>query len=71
MLNTQKDIQQIHFNCMFNKQVYKELKKIELRLQQYETAYLALKNNQYYLCALNLPFVEGLSILESTLAARS
>ena len=56
---------------MFNKQVYKELKKIELRLQQYETAYLALKNNQYYLCALNLPFVEGLSILESTLAARS
>lgn len=28
LLNTQKDIQQIHYNCMFNKTVYRELKKI-------------------------------------------
>ena len=28
LLNTQKDLQQIHYNCMFNKLIYKKLKEI-------------------------------------------
>lgn len=47
LLATQKDIQQIHLNCMFNKMIYKSLKEIELKLAQYETAALALKNHLY------------------------
>ena len=35
LLATQKDIQQIHLNCMFNKLIYKSLKEIELKLDQY------------------------------------
>lgn len=35
LLQTQKDIQQIHLNCVFNKLVYKRLKEVELKLSQY------------------------------------
>ena len=34
-----------------------------MRLYQYEAAFLALKNNQFMLCSLNLPHIEGNSIL--------
>ena len=63
LLQTQKDIQQIHLNCVFNKLVYKRLKEIELKLNQYETASLALKNNLYLDCAQNLPVFNGNSVL--------
>lgn len=71
LLATQKDIQQIHLNCMFNKMIYKSLKEIELKLAQYETAALALKNHLYLDCANNLPTFTGTSALESALAART
>ena len=61
--STQKDIEQIYFNCLYNKLIYKKLKEIELRLKQYETASLALKNNQFMKCSMNLPFIQGKSIL--------
>ena len=35
LLATQKDIKQIHLNCMFNKLIYKRLKEIELKEEQY------------------------------------
>lgn len=42
-----------------------------MRLVQYETASIALKNNQFLLCSFNLPHLEGGSILESALTARA
>ena len=63
LIATQKDIQQIHLNCMLNKLVYKRLKEVELKLQQYETAALALKNHLYLDCALNLPIFAANSVL--------
>ena len=42
---TQKDIDQLHLNCLFNKIIYKRVKEIELKLNQYESASLSLKNN--------------------------
>jgi hypothetical protein len=71
LLQTQKDIQQIHLNCVFNKLVYRRLKEVELKLNQYETASLALKNHLYLDCAQNLPSFSGNSVLEGALAARS
>lgn len=71
LLETQKDIQQIHLNCMFNKMIYKRLKEVELKLTQYETAALALKNHLYLDCANNLPTFTGNSALENALAART
>ena len=71
LLQTQKDIQQIHLNCVLNKLVYRRLKEIELKLGQYETASLALKNHLYLDCAQNLPTFTGTSVLENTLTARA
>lgn len=71
LLATQKDIQQIHLNCMLNKLVYKRLKEVELKLQQYETAALALKNHLYFDCAISLPNFSSSSVLETALAART
>lgn len=69
--NTQKDIQQIYLNCLFNKLIYRKLKEIEQKIHQYEAASLALKNNNFLDCAINLPVQEGSTILESTLSSRS
>ena len=44
---------------MFNKIIYRKLKDVEMRLYQYEAAFLALKNNQFLLCSMNLPHSEG------------
>ena len=55
LMATQKDIKQIHLNCMFNKLIYQKLKEVELKEEQYETAALALKNHMYLDCATNLP----------------
>jgi hypothetical protein len=60
---TQKDIQQIHLNCMLNKLVYKRLKEVDVKLEQYESASLALKNHLYLDCAMNLPSFTGNSTL--------
>ena len=71
LFNTQKDLHQIHYNCVFNKIIYQKLKDIEMRLYQYEAAFVALKNNQFFLCSANLPHAEGHSILESALVAKA
>lgn len=71
LLATQKDIQQIHLNCIFNKLIYKRLKEVELKLGQYEAAALALKNHLYLDCAVNLPTFAGNTVLENALAART
>lgn len=42
-----------------------------MKLNQYETASLALKNNKYLECAENLPVFSGNSLLESSLSTRS
>ena len=71
LLQTQKDIKQIHLNCVFNKLVYRRLKEVELKISQYETAALALKNHLYLDCAQTMPSFSGNSVLEGALAARS
>jgi hypothetical protein len=68
---TQKDIQQIHLNCVFNKLIYRKIKEVELKLSQYETASLALKNHLYLDCAQNIPVFQGNSVLENALATRA
>ena len=69
---TQKDIKKIHYNCIFNKMVYKKLKEIELKLHYYEAASVALKNNQFLACSLNLQNLkESNSLLESTMNSRA
>ena len=70
-MNTQKDIDQTYLNCIFNKAIYKKLKDIELKLYQYESASLALKNNEFMNCSMNMPSFEGHSILESALASKA
>jgi hypothetical protein len=71
LINTQKDIDQTYLNCIYNKLVYKKLKEVELKLYQYESASLALKNNEFLNCSLNLPSFKGYSILESALVTKA
>jgi hypothetical protein len=71
LLATQKDIKQIHLNCMLNKLIYKRLKEVEVKLEQYESAALALKNHLYFECAVNLPVFAGNTVLENALMART
>lgn len=66
-MNTQKDINQVYLSCVFNKTVYRKLKEVEMKLHQLEVASLALRNNEFLNCSMNLPCVEGHSILESAL----
>ena len=68
---TQKDIQQTYLNCMLNKIVHKKLKEVDIKLEQYESAALALKNHLYLDCAMNLPSFTGNSTLEHALAMRT
>ena len=63
LIATQKDLQQIHLNCMLNKLIYQRLKEVDLKLSQYESAALALKNHMYLECALNLPNFSGQTVL--------